>query len=377
MTFGGVRGTCVALGLLVSAGMSASAWAKPNLKINDITATVSGGTITFTVMVENDGDAYSGTFSIDFYPGATTPPGPSAFGPIFADGLPSVPPGTVAAREVGGSASLPISTCYAKVDSYGGDPTFHLVDESNESDNVAGSFAVSSTGTITGSKSSGGSGSGGTPPPPPPPGGTSGANLIIEEFSYTSTATELTGKVVVKNVGTAPTTTSTAVAGAPADTFAVGYFAGDPTSPDAPFLGAGGVLHLAPGASFEALFTADASTLPPEGVDLWTMVDAGEWVVESNESDNILGPLKLKASSTGSLKSSSSGGSGGGSSGGGGGVSSPASKSGSDKGGGRGRHDSCFVSASSQSGSSLFVLAFALALAGMFWAMGLRRQAAA
>jgi subtilase family serine protease len=226
-----------------------------DLTITDFTASVSGDSVTYTIKTCNVGQASATTFYVDIYYDRATAPGPNVFGDQ-SHSYSSLAPGACVTTALS-RTKTPAGTysSWAQVDADG------IVAESDETNNVEGPLSLTVSGT-------------------PPP---QGPDLTIKSFTHNiHKLNTVRYRVQVCNYGTGP-------AGA---TQVHIYFdqavppkqgqAGDQLTP---------VAMLQPGSCvFKNLYRL---ATPTGTYSSWAQVDPTNLVTETNENNNVAGPLAV------------------------------------------------------------------------------------
>jgi subtilase family serine protease len=226
---------------------------RADLVISSFTAAVSGGTVDYKVTVCNQGQAAAASPFVDIYYDRNGAPAPYVYGDQSQK---------VAALAVGACAAVTITRTgtptgtyrsWAQVDAD------NAVTEANEANNLAGPVQV----TVQ------------LPPLQQP-------DLVVQSFSATVAGQTVTGTVVVCNTG--------AVAAGAFDL--AGYY----NLNQAPAPGQAGdvALHIAGLAAGQCVTRSHARANTPAGTyKMWVYADVAGSVLESNEANNIAGPVSV------------------------------------------------------------------------------------
>ena len=237
---------------------------QPDLVVKDFKAVVSGATVTYTVEACNQGQGQSGNFFVDLYYDRQNAPTLQDFGDQYDNKSGGLAPGAcVTTTFTRANTPSGTYTSWAQVDADG------IVAESNESNNIAGPTTVVVVG-----------------PPPPPPG----ADLVIQNvqtqiYGYTSITVRY--QIQICNNGSAMSGTTQ-----------VAVYYDRATAPPAGLAGdnSTGVAGLAPGACTNRNVYRTAT--PQGSYTSWAQVDPQNTVAESNESNNVFGPVKVAVGTT-------------------------------------------------------------------------------
>ena len=233
--------------------MTDAGLADVDLVITDFTATANGSTVSYALVICNNGHDEANNFFVDIYYNRKSAPGLSNFGTWY-ENVGSLPGGTCDKffHERTGTADGNYNS-WAQVDADG------IVTETNEQNNVAGPVPV----TV------------GTTPQT--------VDLEISHFSATaSTNGEVTYNLMICNLGSGQANASNAL---------IFY---DRVSPPSPTDGgdyAISVPSLAGGQCHKT--TALRSGTPPGTYYSYLLVDAYSAIAETNETNNSAGPIQV------------------------------------------------------------------------------------
>ncbi|MCZ6690815.1 MAG: hypothetical protein O7H41_14580 [Planctomycetota bacterium] len=228
----------------------------PDLEVVSMSASVTGSTVTYMVTVVNSGNFAAGAFQVDIYYDQGTAP------------MPAVPGDDSQVVSSLGAAALTTltfvrsATPAATYSSWAQADTLGAVMESNENNNTAGPVIV----TVT------------APPSP---------DLAVSSFSASVVGSDVTYDVEVINLGTGS-------AGAfDVDLY---YDRAAAPGPGTPGDDSQSVASLAGGATMMLTFSLIGA---PSGSYLsWLQLDRADAVVESDETNNIDGPLPVAVGSS-------------------------------------------------------------------------------
>jgi uncharacterized repeat protein (TIGR01451 family) len=229
-----------------------------NLKVTDLTWTEANGTVSYIVTVRNDGDENaSGTFAIDLFADSASAPALTSIGD--ADGvLYGLWAGTETTLQITHDVDCTAGcTAWATVDSYG------YIPETDETDNRFGPVTVTTSST-------------------PPPPTTNGPDLQVTSVTWTENAGVVDYSITVKNHGDEE-----------AVDFDIDVYGDQANAPTTGDIGNEWwmVAHLAAGDETTLPFsiTQDCST----GCTSWVQVDSMDSVLETDETDNVYGPMAV------------------------------------------------------------------------------------
>ncbi len=232
----------------VAVTVSGASSGEPDLTVSALTAVSAGGIVDLTVQITNTGSAAAGELWVDVWGDPSSTP---SIGDIGDDYI------LIAYLGPGQSESLHFDL-YAESSVYVLVDTNDDVEESDESNNAA-SAAVSSGGG----------------------GGSSGPDLVIPYFDYIADEEMIYYYIEVENQGDES-----------ADSFYVDVFI---DAYEAPEIGTDGddytlLDSLSPGESTAAEFLLETWC---HWCWSWAVVDSLDWVEESDESNNVDGPLDV------------------------------------------------------------------------------------
>jgi subtilase family serine protease len=235
---------------------------QPDLTITDFTASVSGDSVTYTIKTCNVGQTAAGTFYVDLYYDRTTPPGPSVFGDQF-NTYNALAPGACVTTALS-RANTPAGTysSWTQVDADG------IVGESDETNNTEGPLSV-------------------TVSSPPPPGGPDLTIQNVETTIYGSIAVTVRYRFTICNLGN-QASGATEV-----------HLYHDRTTPPPQGM-AGDQQTTVPGIQPGGCTSRNIYRLNvPQGTySSYGQVDPQDQVKESDETNNIYGPVKVTVGTT-------------------------------------------------------------------------------
>lgn len=229
----------------------------PDLNVGEITVESGGGFITVTVRVDNDGGNSAGGFFTDVFLDPAQPPAVGDYGDDFTliDYVGPNGESTLLSYvfEVGSGAH----TLYAVVDSGG------AVEESDEANNVGSTPFTTSTTDV------------------------GGPNLTITYFDWIADADTVYYAVDVYNGG-----------GEDAPPFYIDLYLDEDLAPTVPSDG-DEFVDVAGLAAGDTTFADFLLTRTCGYCTSWLLIDSYDEVVETNESDNLAGPVTVSPPDTG------------------------------------------------------------------------------